>query len=178
MKLRTHGGYAVALLAAAISTSSMAADGTIHFQGLITDTTCSVSVNSSAATATVLLPSVAVSALPEVGSTAGAMPFTINLSACTGDTLGTASTHFEVGPDVDTVSGRLNSTGTADGVQIQMLNADQGPITVGALTSQGDVPVDITSGSATLRYYARYYANADVTPGTVVSRVDYTIQYQ
>jgi len=163
----------------AISTSAFAVDGTIDFQGQITDTTCAVAVNSGTNNGTVTLPTIAASALPAVASTAGATPFTISLTGCTGTALNTASTLFENGANVDAAAGRLNSTGTASGVQIELLNAAQAPLHVGAAGLQGDTPADISSGSATMNYFARYYASgASVTPGSVVSRVDYTIQYQ
>jgi len=172
----TVGAIAVG---AAVSPSAFAVDGVIDFQGLVTDTTCSIAVNAGSNNGTVVLPSVAVSALASVGATAGTTPFTIVISGCTGGTLNTATTRFEMGPDVDPAVGRLVNTGTANGVQIELLNAMQGPLHLGAASLQGDTPVDISSGGATMRYFARYYASEiAVTPGTVVSRVDYTIRYQ
>ena len=170
---------AVVAAAIAIAPAAHAADGTIEFQGVITDTTCAISVNAGTNNGTVMLPAIGASALPAAGATAGTTPFTITLAGCAGATLNTAHTHFEMGPAVDVATGRLNNTsGTATGVQIEVLNVAQSPIRLGAAASQGDLAVDISSGGATLGYYARYYADAAaVTPGTVVSRVDYTIQY-
>ncbi|MNC46430.1 hypothetical protein D3C77_818780 [compost metagenome] len=47
----------------------------------------------------------------------------------------------------------------------------------GSAHSQGDVVVDISSGGGVMNYYAQYYANGTVTPGTVNTQVDYTIIY-
>ncbi|RDL12905.1 hypothetical protein DFO62_1201 [Serratia fonticola] len=38
--------------------------------------------------------------------------------------------------------------------------------------------VDVSGGSANLPYAVRYYAEGATTPGTVVSNVVYSIQYQ
>lgn len=159
--------------------SALAADGTITINGTITDTTCDISVNNQDKNATVTLPTISVSALPAVGATAGATPFSIALTNCAGPTLNTASTFFEAGANVDQTTGRLNNSasGTATNVQVQLLNANQGAIMAGSAHSQGDVTVDISSGGGVMNYFARYYANGVVTPGTVNTQVDYTIIY-
>ncbi|MCD0502947.1 fimbrial protein [Bordetella petrii] len=179
MKIRPSHVSSTLAASLVCASCAYAVDGVIDFQGQISDTTCAVAVNAGSNNGVVVLPSVSVSALPAVGATAGTTPFVITLSGCTGGTLNTASTVFEMGPNVDAAVGRLINTGTADGVQIELLNAAQSPLMVGAAGEQGDTPVDISSGGATLRYFARYYAfEAGVVPGTVVSRVDYTVQYQ
>ena len=167
---------AAAFAGLVVSASATAADGTITFNGLITDNTCEVSVNSSGANGTVMLPTIQASALPSVGSTAGTVPFNILLSNCAGTTLNTASTFFEAGASVDSSTGRLDTTGSADNVQLQLLNSAHGVIAAGAIT-QNDVPVDISSGSGTLDYYVQYYATGAVVPGTVTSMVNFSIVY-
>ncbi|MBL5902964.1 fimbrial protein [Serratia fonticola] len=159
--------------------SALAADGTITINGTITDTTCDISVNNQSKDATVTLPTISISALPTVGATAGATPFSIALTNCAGATLNTASTFFEAGAYVEQSTGRLNNSasGTATNVQVQLLNANLGSIMAGSAHSQGDVVVDISSGGGVMNYFAQYYANGTVTPGTVNTQVDYTIIY-
>ncbi len=171
------------LLAAVIgmtfASSAMAADGTITINGTITDTTCDISVNNQTKDATVTLPTVSTAALASPGATAGTTPFTIALSNCAGSTLDSASTFFEAGAYVEQSSGRLNNSGagTASNVQVELLNANLGSIMAGSAYNQGDVAIDISSGGGVMNYFARYYANGAVTPGTVTTQVDYTIVY-
>ncbi|MBV7484291.1 fimbrial protein [Bordetella sp. BOR01] len=167
-----------AIAAMAVSSAAFAIDGTINFEGLISDVTCEISVNGATNNATVTMPSASIAALATAGSTAGVTPFNINLTGCAGPTLNTAHTHFEMGPSVDAITGHLNNvTGTAGNVQVQLLNALSAPIAVGRL-NQGDTAVDISSGAGTMSYFARYYATGPATAGTVGTRVDYTIQYE
>lgn len=167
-----------------VSNSIFASDGTITINGQITDTTCSISVNGGSNDATVTLPTISSSTLSEAGETAGATPFRISLSNCSGTALGTASTYFEPGAYVDSSTGRLNiDTAAADAaknVQVELLNSDRNSIVAGAAVANGqnDIPIDISSGSGVLNYYARYYATAKTSPGAVTTQIDYTMTYQ
>ncbi|WP_049101621.1 fimbrial protein [Klebsiella oxytoca] len=166
------------------ATSAFAVDGTITFNGQITDTTCTISVDGGSNDATVKLPTVSTGTLASAGATAGATPFTISLSNCSGTSLNTASTYFEPGTYVDSTTGRLNIDSTAadaaTNVQVQLLNADRNPIVAGASVANGqnDIPVDISSGSGILNYYAQYYATGASTAGSVTTQVDYTMVYE
>lgn len=180
-KQRNLIGLLIASGLLASSGAAMAADGTITIRGAVTDTTCNISVNGGTADATVVLPTVSADTLTAAGDTAGTTPFSIALTGCSGTTLHTASAWFETGSGVDTMTGRLNNIGgSAENVQIQLLNAAQSPITAGGTpdsTTQNDVPVDISPGSGALNYYARYYAMDASSAGSVASQVDYTIIY-
>jgi len=175
---------AALLMSSAFAASAFAADGTITFNGKITDTTCTISVDGGNKDATVTLPTVSASTLAAIGATAGATPFTISLSNCSGTSLTTASTYFEPGAYVDSTTGRLNIDSTAEDaatlVQVQLLNADRNPIIAGTSVSNGqnDIPVDISSGSGTLNYFAQYYATGASTAGSVTTQVDYTMVYE
>lgn len=161
----------------ALAGSANAADGNIVITGEITDTTCNISVNGAGNNATVVLPTVSADSLSAAGATAGATPFSITLSGCSGSSLNTASTWFEPGPTVDGTTGRLNNTGDAENVQVELLNSDLDSIVVGS-PSQNDVPVDISGGSGTLNYYARYYATDAAEAGTVNTFLQYTVIYE
>lgn len=165
------------------TTSAFAVDGTITFNGKITDTTCIISVDGAGNNTTVTLPTVSAGMLKTTGVTAGATPFNISLSSCSGTTLKTASTYFEPGAYVDNTTGRLNidnAAGSAKNVQIELLNSNRGSIVVGASVSNGqnDIPVDISTGNAVLNYYAQYYATDASVAGSVATQVDYTITYE
>ncbi|QXD01094.1 fimbrial protein [Klebsiella sp. PL-2018] len=167
-----------------ITTSAFAVDGTITINGHITDTTCSISVNDGSNNATVTLPTVSSTTLATPGATAGATPFTISLSNCSGESLNTASTYFEPGAYVDSTTGRLNIDSTAadaaTGVQIQLLNANRKAIVAGTSITNGqnDIPVDISSKKGTLNYFAQYYATGASTAGSVTTQVDFTMVYE
>lgn len=158
------------------SVAANAADGTIKITGQVTDQTCEVSADSK--DITVALPTVGTSALA-AGQTAGRTPFTINLVNCKA---GDVSAFFETGGNVDAASGRLNNTGGASNVQVQLLNDSSVFIPVLANATQAPVTTKATvaseGGSAALNYYAEYYATDAATVGSVATSVQYTINYQ
>ncbi|CNK24277.1 fimbrial protein [Yersinia intermedia] len=177
MRIKTSNALIAAIASVFIAQSAFAVDGTITINGQITDTTCSIAVNNGTNDGTVTLPTVSANALSSIGSGAGTTPFNIVLSGCAGSTLNNAYAYFEPGPTVETSTGRLNnSSGTATGAQVRLLDKVSTPIVVGG-TSQGGVVEDVSGGGATLGYYAQYYANSAVTAGVVATQVNYTIVY-
>ena len=168
---------------AAISGAQAASTGTINFNGLLTATTCNVSVNEQGAEgATVTLPTIGTNVLAQTGDTAARTSFNMLLSECSG-TLENAAAYFEAGSSVDLTTGRLkNMTGDANNVELQLRDGSsdtQEVIQVGSDTQiDGMKYVDITSGTATLPYLVEYYATDATTAGTVVSSVVYHIQYK
>ncbi|WP_052282903.1 fimbrial protein [Kluyvera genomosp. 1] len=185
MRKYTTAISALALVvSSAFAASAFAVDGTITINGKITDTTCTISVDGGSNDATVTLPTVSSSTLTAAGQTAGATPFNISLSSCSGTSLNTASTYFEPGAYVDSTTGRLNIDSTAadaaTNVQVELLNADRNAIVAGASVANGqnDVPVDISGGNGTLNYFAQYYATGASTAGSVTTQVDYTMTYE
>ncbi|WP_355659711.1 fimbrial protein [Halomonas salifodinae] len=164
-----------------ISSQALAVDGTITFNGLVTDQTCEIATPAGR-DFTVTLPTVSAATLAEAGATAGRTPFSINLSDCSE---GSVATYFEPGPTVDFDTGRLDNQAVdgAENVQIQLLGSNNQVIpvlAVGAGMSQENsqwVAVE-EGGSADLNYYAEYYAVAAAGAGEVNSSVQYTIIYQ
>lgn len=159
------------------SVAAHAADGTVTINGKVTDQTCKVSANSKDITVT--LPTVGVGSLATAGTTAGRTPFTINLENCKA---GDVSAFFETGGNVDAASGRLNNTGTAGNVQVQLLSDSSVVIPVLANAAQAPVTTKATvakdADSAALNYYAEYYATGAAKAGDVATSVKYTINYQ
>lgn len=159
------------------SVAAHAADGTVTINGKVTDQTCKVSAESK--NITVTLPTVGVGSLATAGTTAGRTPFTINLKDCKA---GQVSAFFETGGNVDAASGRLNNTGTAGNVQVQLLSDSSVVIPVLANAAQAPVTTKATvakdADSAALNYYAEYYATGAAKAGDVATSVKYTINYQ
>jgi len=169
----------------AVPMAARAADGTITFNGNITGQTCDINGNGTGSTDfTVTLPTVSKSTLASAGSWAGRTPFSIQLSNCTPAT-GNVATYFEPGASVDLSTGQLivdSGSNAATNVELALLNGDTSQIQVGATTngadSSGSQSVALSSGAATLDYYVQYVAyNGAATPGSVTSRVNYTIVY-
>lgn len=184
MKKRNLMGLVAASSFMAMCGSAMAADGTITFNGALTDTTCTITLNGGGSpNGTVTMPTIPASSLGGAGSWAGPTSFFITLTGCSGGTLNTAKAWFENTGAVDTTTGRLNNTasgpGSATGVQIELTDASLVPIFAGGTTTtMGGPSVNITSGNGTLNYIARYYATATATSGQVISQVQYSIVYQ
>ncbi|MGU7771925.1 fimbrial protein [Burkholderia sp. MR1-5-21] len=173
-----------ALLASAglvmIASNAHAADGTITINGSILQSTCKIN-GGATGDVTVDLPKIRSTALSSVGAVAGRTPFTLALSEC-GSTGGKVGVFFETGANVDASSGRLTLDAAADaakGVQINVLNDQQQQIKVGSAGDQNSQVVDIAAdGTATLNYFAEYYASDAVTAGSANSKVQYSLTYQ
>ncbi len=167
---------AVAICAMFIGTSAYASDGTITFTGTISSATCTVKLNGGSSTGTVALPNVSNSVLATATTVAGATAFAINLSSCT--TGKTVNAFFEAGTTVDLLTGNLINTGTATGVEVQLLTASATPISVGTVGQATNTGINTTSTpSGTLNYIARYYATGAAAAGTVNTNVTYSITY-
>lgn len=183
MSYKNRAFSALAVLIAATATSAaMASDGTINFNGELKAETCKVSVNGGSATGTtVTLPTLSSNLLATAGQVAGATNFLIQLSECDAS-INTAAAYFEAGSTVDPLSGNLkNTTGGATKVQLQLLDATNGS----AIKAGSDTQVTSTSRiavasdrTAVLPYSVQYYSQGSATPGTVVSAVTYSINYQ
>lgn len=166
----------VAAIVALAPMSAMAVDGTINVTGQVTASTCKINNAVSPATIDVVLPTVSTTSLNANAVTAGNKAFTIALSEC--GALTQAVTYFEQGANT-LANGNLKSNGTANNVQVRLLNNDLTAIDVSkASTLQNSKPVAISSGAANLNYWAQYYAIGQATAGTVTTSVQFTMQYQ
>lgn len=167
----------VAAAALAPRTAS-AVDGTINITGTINTSTCQVNGAASPATIAVSLPTVSTTSLNAAAAVAGRTPFSIVLSNC-GSTLTKATTFFEPGPTVNTDGNLKNSSGTATGVEVQLLNSNFSTINLaGASGAQNVTQATLASGGATINYYAQYYATAAAAAGSVSTSVQFTMLYQ
>ncbi len=165
---------ACALLA--LPLASNAADGEVEITGNITANTCEITTGTGGVH-TVTLPTVMASALNGAGKTAGRTPFTVQLANCSPNS-GNVALYFEPGANTDMASGRLNNTGAATGVQVGLLNASMEQIQLNQpFSSQNSQTVAITSGSATLNYFAEYHATGAAGAGIVETSTLFSIVY-
>lgn len=186
MKSITHTlAFATGGLLGLASFGAHAADGTITITGTITDTTCSINGKATGTPAdkSVTLAPVPTGSLSSAGAVAGTSSPTdlqLNLTGCSG-TATKAVARFENGPTVDQSNGYLSNTGgTAKNVEVRLLNAQMQPINV-TTNSSNQIATNgaaITSGAATLQYFAQYYATGVAQAGTVNTSVQFTMAYQ
>ena len=173
-----------ALVSATGAQFANASDGTINFNGQLTDQTCTVSVNGvvTPTVATVTLPTVSTGTLTLAGETAGSTAFNIRLSNCVGAASAVAA-FFESGSGVDPFSGHLNNiagVGSATNVQLQLVDAASNNIISAGNSNQlfSNTFAALVNGEADMPYAVRYYATGATTAGTVVGSVTYSINYQ
>ena len=165
---------ACALLA--LPLASNAADGQVEITGTITANTCNITTGN-AGLHTVTLPTVMTRTLSEAGKTAGRTPFTVQLAECS-PISGNVALYFEPGANTDMATGRLSNTGTATGVQVGLLNDSMQQIQLNQpFSGQNSQTVSIASGSATLNYFAEYYATVAAQAGSVSTSTFFSIVY-
>lgn len=165
-------------LAALTPAISQAADGSITINGRIVTNTCTIS-SGAAGKHSVTLPTVSTSALSTQNSVAGLTPVTITLTGCTPAT-GKVALYFEPGAGTDMARGYLkNGTASGSNVEIQLLNADKSAIALNLpKANQNSQEVDLSSGAASLTYFAQYIAAANAaTAGDVTATTDFTVIY-
>lgn len=155
-----------------------APDGTITFNGALTATTCNITGNSQGKNFTVTLPTVSTSLLTAAALTTGVTPFSIALTGCS-PASGNVHTFFNTGTSTMADGNLKNMTGTAQNVEVQVMNGDLSVIKLNMDdASQNSLSTAIaTDGTATLNYAAQYYATAATTAGTVATTVTYNMSY-
>ncbi|MEN0617367.1 fimbrial protein [Klebsiella indica] len=163
------------------SLSSLAKDGTVVFNGTITQSGCEVS-NATDGTITVDMGNYSSSALATAGQTAGPKPFEIDLKEC-------ATGSVKVRFDGTAVSGNANllaltATGAendpASSVGIQVTDLSSGGVyTFGDSSNAVAYQTLDDTGALNIKMAARYYAYADGTPsGAANATTDFSIEYQ
>lgn len=155
---------------------SNAADGEVLIIGEITANTCDITTGN-AGLHTVALPTVMARTLNADGKTAGRTPFNVQLDNCSPDS-GNVALYFEPGVNTDMAVGRLKNTGTAANVQVSLLNESMELIELDQpFSGQNSQTVPIVTGSATLNYFAEYYATGAAGAGTVDTSTSFSIVY-
>lgn len=192
MRFNTKKLAAIICCAAAMSGMQIASaddQGTLTFNGMISDNTCDVAVNGGTADATIKLPTVSANTLAAQGDTTGRVFVRMDLSNCglvsvPGDdpTATEVYAFWQASPDIN-LNGRLLNTdtgaGAATNVEIQMLNDSMAAIDLAkADGAQNTSIAQITAANtAELVHYAQYFATGASTPGTVASKLEYVISY-
>lgn len=160
----------LASLLLAIAGGAYAVDGTVTVNGTISAATCTVTPSAT----TVTLPTVSKTALAVAGATAGAVPWSVSVSACSAATI---NTYFEPGSTVN-ANGRLINSGTATNVDGEILTSTYGVVNLGAAYgTQGTSPVAVSASAATQQFFVRYYATGAATAGTFASSFTFTMIY-
>jgi len=163
-----------------LSSSAMAASSnTITFMGEVTDQTCSININGSAAAPVVLLPSVATSVLAKSADTAGTTNFDVGVSGCTANPAGMNVSSEFVGNNISSTTGNLANSGTASNVEIQILDTTGKDIDFrNAFRGAGDLALQANETQKTASYSVQYYATGAATVGTVQASMQYAVSYQ
>lgn len=162
-----------ALLAASLSSVTFA--DTIRFEGKIDAQTCNVSLNGNPGSTIVVMPTVSSNDLATAGATAGETPFTLEFSHCSGAV--NASVLF-AGYSFN-YEGRLINEGTAANLTIQVIDSiSNNIINFNSPTGTISSMVDISTGTATIPFTAKYYAEDAVSAGTVLATTGYAIAYE
>lgn len=179
-----NGVAGVANLESDATVTDTNADGIVQIQGLVVDTTCTITGNAGQHV-NLDLPKVQASKLAQQGAKLGEKSFEIKLSDCQnlGD-ITKARAYFLDNSNYVNANGRLINKilpagGGAEKVTIQLLNSDDSVINPKLRESQSSNSFNIVENAAILKYKARYYAEeANVTAGKVLAKVEYYIEYQ
>lgn len=182
IKLNRHLAMLALSCAALSPLSALAADGTITFQGNITNSTCVVSTSGGTANMTVTMPFTVSSALSKPGSTSQTVPFAINVSKCSPTMGASVFTYFE-SANINPATGALKNTVTSGGatnVEIQILEKGAPLFLAMDANGQGSgqTSVSISNGGAVRNYGARYFSTGPITSGLVNTSTQYTVIYQ
>lgn len=170
---------ALLLVGALTSSVALASDNTITFQGEVADETCTVTVNGNTYSPVVLLPTVSTNDLSMAGQTAGDTTFEIGVTGCTGTTTGDVRISTVFVGNLVTNDGNLGSTGTANNVDIQILDIANNVIDFNStFNGEGDLTLTSNQTEASATYIAQYYATDASTAGTVQASMQYAISYQ
>lgn len=180
----------VAALAALSCGAAQAADGTITFNGLVTNSACTAIASitgtvGTPASATLTLPNVTASSLnAAAGTLAGVTPFSIDLTGCIATaTLGNVRALFTTSSEVNGAIANTAAAPSAANVAIAILQPNgttQIDVNGGTARDPGAVLPVITGtpGPVTLNYKAAYKSlSTGVTAGNVTGVADYVISY-
>lgn len=178
-----NGVAGVANLESGATVTDTNADGIVQIQGLVVDTTCTITGNAGQHV-NLDLPKVQASKLAQQGAKLGENSFEIKLSDCQnlGD-ITKARAYFLDNTSYVNDNGRLinqlSGGDAATKVSIELLNSDDSVINPKLRESQNSNSFNIVDNAAILKYKARYYAEeANVTAGKVLAKVEYYIEYQ
>ncbi|WP_348959114.1 fimbrial protein [Enterobacter cloacae complex sp. Mu1197] len=174
---------AVLLTTMGMASSVMAQDGTVNFTGKIIEAGCQVDSSVTNPQA-VKMGEVAKTAFAAAGDTAATTKFSLVLSGCPADLLGKpVSVKYDGTPDAANNEylqlTNYGTAGIADGVAIQLLNADSSALPLGTASKAVTIKGSSAAPESTkLDFFARYIATkAAVTGGDANASVNFTLTY-
>ncbi|QNK03051.1 fimbrial protein [Dyella telluris] len=131
--------------------------------------TCTIDAGSQ--NKAVTLPAITTTTMNGKGNTSGLTAFSIGLTCQSGANLSVTLTSSQS----TSTAGVMNSTGSANGVGVRLLDQNQQPIQWNTATALGTV----SSTTVSLPYYAQYYQTGNnVTIGKVSAQATITVAYQ
>lgn len=172
--MKTYTTY-LSIIAAALFTSNVqaATSGQVTFTGEVFNQTCQV--DDKTANKAVTLNPVRASALDSAGKTSTPTNFALALRGCTkGATVGLKFDKTNVDPS----TGTLNNTGTAQKVNIQIVNGSGTAMNLNTQDKSDYVTPSADDNLVTYNYKAQYFATGEATAGSVNTFAVFNIDYQ
>ncbi|KAG8153032.1 fimbrial protein [Burkholderia catarinensis] len=169
--------------------AAYAYDGTISFNGSITDVTCNINGEAPGVNNLLEVPlgeAISPSTFDTIGKTSTPVPFALNIGGNAGCTDGSkVVVDFDPSSvNVNPVTGNLKLVGTkpADGIEIEIKNAGNGKtgkIPLGKPENLADAQVaTVDKNKATLSYTASYVSTkAQIGSGSGLSSIRYVLAY-
>ncbi|MGA5653534.1 fimbrial protein [Rahnella contaminans] len=172
--------YLTLSLAGMTSASVMAADGTVNFEGKISDAPCTVSIPSQ--NQNVMLGTVPAADLASSGSRSTAKNFQIDLLNCTA---AVKSAQISFGGTVPTEDPTLLNVSSPDGTSLGTVAtkvgieiADSKGVVISPNTLSGAMTLTPGVASQSLYFTANYKSFGTATTGDANATSDFTITYQ
>ena len=173
--------WLLTIAASTITFQASASDNTISFHGQVAEQTCNVTVNGNSTSPMVLLPTVSTGELANVNSVAGLTAFEVAVTDCGSIAAGTTFSTVFVGNNVTTAGNLGNIGGSAQNVELQILEKEGTDIinlSNGPVSTEGFALVAGES-SASRNYYVQYHSPlGGATAGDVKGTLQYAITYQ
>ncbi|MGJ0481627.1 fimbrial protein [Pantoea agglomerans] len=170
--------YVLLLLTAATFGISAvkAEDGTVKFNGNITDEACSVDVKS--VNQSISMGTVSTSAFKSAGEVAAPTRFSIVLNNCPASVSSVNASFTGTADQTNTDLLGLSSDSGATGVGVAIYESDSKTL-IPLRSDSEDLVIKTEAGVNTLNYVAKYMATAStVTPGTANAAADFTLGYK
>lgn len=173
MKKNNYAGLAVLL--ASMPFGLLAQDGTINFEGTISNTACTV--DSISADMTVDLGTVSTSAFSAPGDVASPTKFNIIIKNCP-ESVNSAAVSFTGEADATNPSLFKLSGDGAEGIGIALYEGDS-TTQVAANMSSSDYNIDSSKTENTLSFISKYMSTQQtVNAGLAASSVSFSIAYK
>jgi type 1 fimbria pilin len=180
MSFKKNAFYMVLSVAGLVSASAMAADGTVNFQGKISDAPCTVSIPSQ--NQNVMLGTVPAADLASSGKRSTAKNFQIDLLNCTA---AAKSAQISFGGTVPSQDATLLNVSSPDGTSAGTVATNVGieisdakGVVISPNTQSSAMTLTPSVASQSLYFTANYKSFGTATTGDANATSDFTITYQ